>query len=112
MSSLVSDLPPSVSTPEIRVDCEESKKFKLVEETKNRLKLHYSTNDIDGVRVEFGDAWGLVRASNTQPVLVLRFEAPNAARLREVRSIVEKCLVEAAQAIGHSAIDLTASASH
>src|SRR5262249_43326025 len=64
LSALLKDLPPSVSTPEIRVDCEEEKKFKLVEETKARLsKLPYKTTDIDGVRVDFGDGWGLVRAS-------------------------------------------------
>src|SRR5271156_3875981 len=82
LSHLLKDLPPSVSTPEIRVDCEEELKFKLVDETKARLKkLPFKTNDIDGVRVDFGDGWGLVRASNTQPVLVLRFEAPTQKRL-------------------------------
>jgi phosphomannomutase/phosphoglucomutase len=108
MSSLLADLPHTVSTPEIRVDCEEEKKFKLVEETKRRL-TQYKSTDIDGVRVDFGDAWGLVRASNTQPVLVLRFEAPNDARLNEVRGIVEHALKEAAQAIGHSPIDTSGS---
>jgi len=112
VSSLLADLPPTVSTPEIRVDCEESKKFKLVEETKNRLKAHYKTNDIDGVRVEFGDSWGLVRASNTQPVLVLRFEAPHQTRLNEIRKIVEDCLVSAAKAIGHAPIELHSGGSH
>src|SRR5262249_5777128 len=111
LSSLLKDLPPSVSTPEIRVDCEEAKKFALVEETKRRLARHQTT-DIDGVRVEFGDAWGLVRASNTQPVLVLRFEAPSQARLNEVRVIVETALKEAAQVIGHAPIDTTRSAGH
>ncbi len=101
VSSLLSDLPPSVSTPEIRVDCEEEKKFRLVEETKNLLKPGRKTTDIDGVRVDFGDGWGLVRASNTQPVLVLRFEAPSEVRLNEIRKIVESALVTAAKAIGH-----------
>jgi phosphomannomutase/phosphoglucomutase len=108
LSSLLADLPHTVSTPEIRVDCEEEKKFKLVEETKRRL-TQYKSTDIDGVRVDFGDAWGLVRASNTQPVLVLRFEAPNDTRLNEVRSIVEHALKEAAQTIGHSPIDTSGS---
>jgi phosphomannomutase/phosphoglucomutase len=108
MSSLLADLPHTVSTPEIRVDCDEEKKFKLVEETKRRLSGYKST-DIDGVRVDFGDAWGLVRASNTQPVLVLRFEAPNSARLEEVRGIVEHALKEAAQTIGHPPIDTSGS---
>ncbi|MBN21597.1 MAG: phosphomannomutase [Bdellovibrionaceae bacterium] len=102
LSQLIEDLPPVVNTPEIRVDCEEEKKFALVEETKARLKeTEYQINDIDGVRVDFGDSWGLVRASNTQPVLVLRFEAPTENRLNEVRKIVESALTQGAQAIGH-----------
>jgi phosphomannomutase / phosphoglucomutase len=102
LSALVADLPHTVSTPEIRVDCEEELKFKLVEETKKRLAGgKQAINDIDGVRVDFGDGWGLVRASNTQPVLVLRFEAPTQARLDEIRTHVEAALKQAAQAIGH-----------
>lgn len=113
ISSLLQDLPPSVSTPEIRVDCEEEKKFLLVSETKSRLsKLPYKTTDIDGIRVDFGDGWGLVRASNTQPVLVLRFEAPSQKRLDEIRVTVESALKEAAKAIGHSPIDTSVSAGH
>lgn len=111
ISRLLADLPPSFSTPEIRVDCEEDKKFKLVEETKRRLS-QYKANDIDGVRVDFGDSWGLVRASNTQPALVLRFEAPSQARLQEVRTIVEAALKAAAQAIGHAPVDTTGGAGH
>ncbi len=101
LSSLLADLDPTVVTPEIRVDCEEEKKFRLVSETKSRLASKHKINDIDGVRVDFGDGWGLVRASNTQPVLVLRFEAKNAARLAEIRKTVETALAEAAKAIGH-----------
>lgn len=106
VSSLIEDLEPMVATPEIRVDCEESKKFQLVEETKKRLlgNSEYKINDIDGVRVDYPDAWGLVRASNTQPVLVLRFEAPTEARLKEVRSHVENALKDAASSIGHGPI--------
>ncbi|MBI2711735.1 MAG: phosphomannomutase/phosphoglucomutase [Bdellovibrio sp.] len=108
LSDLLSDLPKTVSTPEIRVDCDEEKKFALVEETKKRLLAKHKITDIDGVRVDFGDAWGLVRASNTQPVLVLRFEAPSEARLKEVRSIVESALKESAKAIGHPPIETNA----
>ncbi len=104
VSSMISDLPPSFSTPEIRVDCEEELKFKLVEETKRRLAPGHKINDIDGVRVDFGDGWGLVRASNTQPVLVLRFEAPSQHRLDEIRQIVESALTAAAELIGHPPI--------
>jgi phosphomannomutase/phosphoglucomutase len=108
LSALLSDLPKTVATPEIRVDCEEDKKFGLVNETKRRFRQTtqgYTINDIDGIRVDFGDGWGLVRASNTQPVLVLRFEAPSAHRLEEIRSVVEGILKEAALTIGHPALD-------
>jgi phosphomannomutase/phosphoglucomutase len=113
LSSITADLTHTESTPEIRVDCEEEKKFRLVEETKKRLVAgKHTINDIDGVRVDFGDSWGLVRASNTQPVLVLRFEAPTSSRLNEVRAIVEKCLKEAAQAIGHAPINTSEGGGH
>ena len=111
LSSLLQDLPPSVSTPEIRVDCEEELKFQLVEETKKRIAGQYPKTDIDGIRVDFGDGWGLVRASNTQPVLVLRFEATTVPRLKEIRKVMEKALKEAAQAIGHPPIDPDADSS-
>lgn len=112
VSSLLSGLPKTVATPEIRVDCEEEKKFSLVEETKKLLSAGNKITDIDGVRVDFGDSWGLVRASNTQPVLVLRFEAPTEERLSQVRTIVEKSLKQAAVAIGHPPIDTESSAGH
>jgi phosphomannomutase/phosphoglucomutase len=102
LSSLLGDLPPSVSTPEIRVDVQEDKKFALVEETKALLKkLPHKMTDIDGIRMDFGDGWGLVRASNTGPVLVLRFEAPTQKRLDEIRHTVESALKDAAKTIGH-----------
>ena len=104
ISAVLADLPPAFATPEIRVECIEEQKFKLVEDTKNRLAKGRKINDIDGVRVDFGDGWGLVRASNTQPVLVLRFEAVSQARLNEIRNIVEGALSEAAKAIGHPAL--------
>ncbi len=107
VSSLLADLEPVVATPEIRIDCEEDKKFRLVEEVKKRLSNGRKVTDIDGVRVDFGDGWGLIRASNTQPVLVLRYEAPNETRLMEFRRIVESALLEAAQSIGHPAIDVS-----
>ena len=106
-SSLLADLPKAFATPEIRVDCLEEKKFALVEETKKRLSAGRKVNDIDGVRVDFGDGWGLVRASNTQPVLVLRFEATSQARLSEIRALVENHLREAAVSIGHPSISTT-----
>ncbi len=112
VSSLLADLPPSVSTPEIRVDCEEEKKFALVQAAKDLLSPGRKTTDIDGVRVDFGDGWGLIRASSTQPVLVLRFEAPSSQRLEEIRGIFLSALARAAQSVGHGPIDLASSSDH
>lgn len=95
LSQLLEEVPKTYSTPEIRVECEESIKFKLVEKVKNRLKDKYEVIDIDGVRVEFPDGWGLVRASNTQPALVLRFEAQTEERLKEIKELIESELEEA-----------------
>ncbi|MGH7900956.1 MAG: phosphomannomutase/phosphoglucomutase [Thermodesulfobacteriota bacterium] len=89
VSRLLEDIPTAVSTPEIRVDCPDQVKFKLVNQIKDDLKREYDVIDIDGVRVEFSDGWGLIRASNTQPALVLRFEAETEKRLAEIRSIIE-----------------------
>lgn len=95
---LLKDLPPAISTPEIRKDCSDESKFEVVEKAKMALKAKgYKVNDIDGVRLEFEDGWGLVRASNTQPVLVYRFEATSEKRLSEIRQLLEST-VEAALA--------------
>ncbi|HOJ52277.1 MAG TPA: phosphomannomutase/phosphoglucomutase [Syntrophales bacterium] len=94
LSSLLSDVPPSYFTPEIRIDCPDEMKFIVVKEVTERLRKDYPVIDIDGVRVPFPDGWGLVRASNTQPVLVLRFEALSEPRLNEIRAIVEGALKE------------------
>ncbi|MBY0372021.1 phosphomannomutase/phosphoglucomutase [bacterium] len=87
---LLSDLPPSFVTPELRVDCPDATKFAVVEASRKEfLKQGLKVNAIDGARVEFSDGWGLVRASNTQPVLVLRFEASTEKRLQEIRGSIE-----------------------
>ncbi len=87
---MLADLPPSFSTPELRVDCPDEIKFDVVAKARASLeKAGYNVNGIDGARVEFGDGWGLVRASNTQPVLVYRFEASSEKRLSEIRHIIE-----------------------
>jgi len=86
---LLSDLPKTFNTPEIRVDCPDDTKFALVERVKESFRREYPIVDVDGVRVLFPDGWGLVRASNTQPVLVLRFEARSPERLQEIRRMVE-----------------------
>lgn len=89
LSELFSDIPKTVSTPEIRVECPDEIKFDVAEDLKNGFKRDYPVVDIDGVRVNFGDGWGLVRASNTQPVLVMRFEARTEMRLHQIREAVE-----------------------
>jgi phosphomannomutase/phosphoglucomutase len=94
LSSLLSDLPKSVSTPELRVDCPDDKKFALARKATEYFRQHYEIIDVDGVRVKFPDGWGLIRASNTQPALVLRFEASSAEKLKEYRAIVENKLQE------------------
>ena len=90
LSQLYADLPPMVSTPEIRVNCaNDRKKFEIVKQVVADLKKDYKVIDLDGARIEFEDGWGLIRASNTQPVLVTRFEARNAKRLAEIRALIE-----------------------
>lgn len=89
---LLSGLPKTFSTPEIRVETLEEKKFQIVEAAKNRLARDYPIIDVDGVRVLFEDGWGLIRASNTQPVLVLRFEAQSPERLKEIQTMIEDVL--------------------
>ncbi len=88
LTALVDELPRYVSTPETRVDCPEERKFEIVAEMAAYFRAHYEMIDIDGVRILFGDGWGLLRASNTQPVLVLRFEARTPERLEEIKGIV------------------------
>jgi phosphomannomutase/phosphoglucomutase len=89
VSELLADVPDFVSTPEIRVDVPEEIKFQLVEEAAKHFRAGHDVIDVDGVRVLFGDGWGLIRASNTQPVLVLRFEARSEERLRAIRDEME-----------------------
>jgi phosphomannomutase/phosphoglucomutase len=89
LSQLLEDVPKTFITPEIRVDCADEIKFKVVEKVKEDLRRSFSIIDVDGVRVQFTDGWGLVRASNTQPVLVLRFEAMTEKRLQEIKGLVE-----------------------
>jgi phosphomannomutase/phosphoglucomutase len=89
LSSLLADLPKSVSTPELRVDCSDDKKFAIAEQAKEYFREHYDIIDVDGVRVLFPEGWGLIRASNTQPALVLRVEAKSEEKLKEYRAILE-----------------------
>lgn len=89
LSSLLADLPGTVVTPEIRLDCPDDKKFDVVRKLTEEFKLTNEVIDIDGARILFEHGWGLVRASNTQPVIVLRFEADSQAHLREIQQFVE-----------------------
>jgi len=93
---LLEGVPQTYTTPEIRVDCPDEVKFQVVEKAKELFKERgYDIIDVDGARIVFPDGWGLVRASNTQPVLVLRYEADTPERLEEIRNIVEKTIEEA-----------------
>jgi phosphomannomutase/phosphoglucomutase len=100
LSQLLEDVPKTVITPEIRVDCPDEIKFKVVEAVKEELRKEYPIIDVDGVRVRFGDGWGLLRASNTQPVLVLRFEAPSEKRLQEIKGLIEEKVRRAVSGLG------------
>jgi phosphomannomutase/phosphoglucomutase len=85
LARLIADLPATEATPEIRVDCPDERKFEVVAAAAEHFRARYPVNDIDGVRMTFPHGWGLVRASNTQPILVLRFEATDAAALAAYR---------------------------
>ena len=89
ISELLSDVPLTYTTPEIRVNCSDHLKFQIVEEIKKHFQKSHNIIDIDGVRILFGDGWGLIRSSNTQPVLVLRFEASTEERLQTIKDMVE-----------------------
>ncbi|MDP7353601.1 MAG: phosphomannomutase/phosphoglucomutase [Desulfobacterales bacterium] len=92
ISDLLSDVPQTYSTPELRVSCPDEKKFVVVAKVTDFFRQCHDVIDIDGVRVLFEDGWGLIRASNTQPALVLRFEAMSEKRLAEIRELIESAL--------------------
>jgi phosphomannomutase/phosphoglucomutase len=83
---LLADVPRFVSTPEIRVDCPDDRKFTIVADAQKYFGAKYEVITVDGVRVLFGDGWGLIRASNTQPVIVMRFEARTGKQLDRIQS--------------------------
>ncbi|MBW7934248.1 MAG: phosphomannomutase/phosphoglucomutase [Gemmatimonadaceae bacterium] len=89
VDELLADVPRFVSTPELRVDCPDDRKFAIVKAAQAHFAKHREVIAVDGARILFGDGWGLIRASNTQPILVLRFEALSEARLHEIRGEVE-----------------------
>jgi len=85
-----------ISTPELRVECPDERKFGVVERAARHFAARYPVSTLDGVRITFAEGWGLLRASNTQPVLVLRFEARTPAALAAYRGEVEGWLARQA----------------
>jgi phosphomannomutase/phosphoglucomutase len=100
LSSLLSDVPKTFASPEIRFDCPEDKKFEIVRRAQEWFAARYEAVTVDGVRVTFPDGWGLVRASNTQPLLVLRFEATSERRLEEIARLVTGKVEELKKELG------------
>lgn len=97
LSAQLAGLPETVTTPEIRFDCPDEIKFEVVRLATAELRSRHKTLDVDGVRVLFGGGWGLVRASNTQPVLVMRFEATTQENLRAYQNEVEAVVRQATE---------------
>ena len=95
LSEMVSDFPEYRSTPEIRIDVTEDQKWTVVSEALVYFKEKYDVISVDGVRILFGDGWALLRASNTQPVIVARFEARSESRLIEIRTEIAEWLTQA-----------------
>ena len=100
LTALVDELPKFHTTPEMRVDCPDAIKFEVVRQAVARFRKKHEIVDVDGVRLLLEGGWGLVRASNTQPALVLRFEAKTAERLAEIRSYVEAELANIRASLG------------
>jgi len=90
VSEMLADLPETAYTPEIRIDCPDDQKFKIVRELTEIFREKYEVIDIDGVRINFDNGWALIRASNTQPVIVLRLEAVTKERLKELVAVIKE----------------------
>jgi len=97
---LLADLPPAATTPEIRVDCPDELKFRVADRVRDGFRAAgHDLIDLDGVRVRFPHGWGLLRASNTQPALVMRFEADTLEHLTDYRAVLESAVAAARQEI-------------
>ncbi len=94
LARLLADLPPTFATPEIRVDCADDLKFSVVERAAQHFAARYPVNQIDGVRIAYPDGWALLRPSNTQPILVMRFEATTETSLARYRAEMTDWLAE------------------
>jgi len=92
LSRLLADLPQTFATPELHVDCPDDQKFDVVRRAAEHFGAKYPVSTLDGVRIMFAQGWGLLRASNTQPVLVMRFEATDPQALAAYRAEVEAWL--------------------
>ena len=99
LSRRIAEFPSYVSTPEIRIDVDEESKFEVVRAAVETFSRTHEVNDVDGARISFDGGWGLMRASNTQPVIVLRFEADSEDRLAYIRSTIESWLREQGVAV-------------
>jgi phosphomannomutase/phosphoglucomutase len=95
LSALLADVPTTYSTPELRVDCTDESKFGIVDQVLTHYRSSHEVLEVDGARIKFEGGWGLVRASNTQPALVLRFEAASPEQLDAIRSEVEGVVARA-----------------
>ncbi len=104
LSHQLEGIPKLVSTPELRIDCPDDTKFKVVQKVAEHIRQHRAIVDVDGVRVPFEHGWGLVRASNTQPVLVMRFEATNNDWLNRYKDEMEKAVEQAKEEIAAQAV--------
>ena len=103
LSQLLRDVPKTFASPELRIDAAEETKFDIVRRATDTFRrAGHSIIDVDGVRVVFPDGWGLIRASNTQPILVLRFEAKTKQRLEEIQSLVEQTLERVKREVARS----------
>jgi phosphomannomutase/phosphoglucomutase len=99
LSQMISDIPSTFVTPEIRVQCDDDLKFQVVDKVKSQFRKNHEVIDVDGARILFPHGWGLVRASNTQDVLVMRFEGDTQENLDAIRSLVEERVKQAKSAL-------------
>jgi phosphomannomutase / phosphoglucomutase len=92
LSSITADIPRYYATPETRVACSDDRKFQVVDALVREFRAKFEVIDVDGARVVFPDGWALVRASNTQPVLVIRAEGKTPQALERAKDILEEAL--------------------
>src|SRR4030095_7964979 len=101
VDALLADLPHTETTPEIRIECTDEAKFRVADLVRDRMRAEgRELIEIDGVRVRFPHGWGLLRASNTQPVLVMRFEADTPEHLADYRRLLEEAVAAARSEVG------------